>query len=639
MNNPQAKRRIRPTELCQYGEKCYRKNPHHFMEYSHVHLDTIIAQKSAGGEYKIPSELDSSRSIILDQLKIINDLFPSEPLAKKVALSSSERDAPASASKNIAGSASAGTVGTADKRAGNKEQEDKGKPKDVEAVSKKSPVETNSSSSSSSFSSSSSSNSSSINSTSNNSSSATNSSTSQQKITEHPRNIRDYIPVVLPRGKMAEKLAKAAPYNYFLTAITSSPRTHTEPLSITLQEILDPSLGEIESTVQINYMVDIGWLLGHYHFAGCLDKPMLVLYGNETPELQTISQKKPQVSAHFVRMATPFATHHTKMMLLGYKDKSMRVVVSTANLYEDDWHNRVQGLWISPRLEELPDTYDTTAGESPTQFRNELLKYLTAYNIPRLQPWLTRIRKSNFSAINVFLITSVPGTHNSGTNGYPYGHPKVGWLLSKHSAPIEDTSPLVAQSSSIGSFGANANVWLLSEFTNSFRRDSQPLGLRKVPQFRMIYPSFNNVMASHDGALGGGCLPYGDQTHKKQTWLQKYMFQWKASGRFRTQSMPHIKTYARWTDKKLFWFLLTSANLSKAAWGSFNKGNKISTPIRVANYEAGVLFLPKFVTGGQAFPMDAPDGDVPAFPSLYDIPLTPFGCDDTPFLSDILFGA
>lgn len=69
---------------------------------------------------------------------------------------------------------------------------------------------------------------------------------------------------------MAKKLEQAAPYNLFLTAITDSKPTHSEPLSVTLQEILDESLGEIESTVQINFMVDIGWLLGHYYFAGIL---------------------------------------------------------------------------------------------------------------------------------------------------------------------------------------------------------------------------------------------------------------------------------------------------------------------------------------------------------------------------------
>lgn len=194
------------------------------------------------------------------------------------------------------------------------------------------------------------------------------------------------------------------------------------------------------------------------------------------------------------------------MMLLGYKDQSMRVVVSTANLYEDDWHNRTQGLWISDRLPPLPDGSDTTHGESPTQFRNELLKYLTTYKLPQIQPWLVRIRKCDFSAINVFLVTSVPGTHHETTNGYAHGHGRVSWLLSKYAASIEDTSPIVAQSSSLGSFGANPNVWLASEFVNSFRRDSQSVGLRKVPPIRVIYPSFNNVVGSHDGLLGGGCL-------------------------------------------------------------------------------------------------------------------------------------
>lgn len=84
------------------------------------------------------------------------------------------------------------------------------------------------------------------------------------------KNIHDYISVVNPRGQMATKLLLAAPYNFFLTTITASSATYSEQLSITMQEILDTSLGEIESTVQINFMVDIGWLLGQYYFAGCL---------------------------------------------------------------------------------------------------------------------------------------------------------------------------------------------------------------------------------------------------------------------------------------------------------------------------------------------------------------------------------
>ena len=59
--------------------------------------------------------------------------------------------------------------------------------------------------------------------------------------------------------------------------------------------------------------------------------------------------------------------------------------------------------------------------------------------------------------------------------------------------------------------------------------------------------------------------------------------------------MPHIKSFARYSSdyKKLYWFLLTSANLSKAAWGKLEKKE---TQIFIMSYEIGVLFLPSFVS-------------------------------------------
>lgn len=591
-----AKNRTKPTTTCQYAEKCYRLNPHHFMEYNHEHLDEIMSANSEKNidEYEFPFECSAEKPILSKQIKIILDLFPQ----KGTNLNDDGKK-----TSDICNTISNVTEGRANRIITSSDTSTQGTKRNIG----------------------------------NDDSSCSNSGTSTKR---HAPNIHDFIKVVLPKGNMAKKLEKSRPYNYFLTVITSSQKTHDEPLSITFQEIFDPSLGELESSVQINYMVDVGWLLGHYHFAGCLDKPLLILYGNETPELHTISQKKPQVCAHLVQMGNPFATHHTKMMLLGYKDGSMRVVVSTANLYEDDWHNRTQGLWLSEKLEAMSDSYDTVAGESSTGFRNDLLRYLTSYNNPKLQPWLVRIRKTDFTSVNVFLVTSVPGTHYETTNaGYPYGHARVSYLLSKHATEIEDAVPVVAQSSSLGSFGANVNVWLGTEFLNSFRRDSRSIGLRTMPSLRVIYPSFNNVTNSHDGLLGGGCLPYGNQVNQKQPWLQQYFYQWKANCRYRSQAMPHIKTYCRWNGDKLYWFLLTSANISKAAWGSFNKTAKLNVPIRVNNYEAGVLFLPKFLTNTDYFSMNESDQSTPIFPKLYDIPLTKYAIDDTPFLSDCLFDA
>jgi tyrosyl-DNA phosphodiesterase 1 len=235
--------------------------------------------------------------------------------------------------------------------------------------------------------------------------------------------LKNYFKVVMPMGKMAEKLEKAAPYNFFLSSITDSKPTHSEHLSITFQgkqirlsswqvaikyfffsfrfvpEILDHSLGELESSVQINFMIDIGWLLGNYYFAGYAMEPLLILYGDESPEIRDIATKRKNVVALKVQMPTPFSCSHSKVGLYGYHDGSMRVVVSTANLYEDDWQNRVQGIWMSLKLPALPSNSDTDAGESPTGFRADLLQYLITYRVTQLQPWISRIRKTDFSSV------------------------------------------------------------------------------------------------------------------------------------------------------------------------------------------------------------------------------------------------
>lgn len=57
-------------------------------------------------------------------------------------------------------------------------------------------------------------------------------SSSSSKMT---RDIHQYISVVNPKGQMQKKLDQAAPYNFFLTTITDSKPTHKEPLSITFQ--------------------------------------------------------------------------------------------------------------------------------------------------------------------------------------------------------------------------------------------------------------------------------------------------------------------------------------------------------------------------------------------------------------------
>ncbi|KAF9812413.1 hypothetical protein SFRURICE_005524 [Spodoptera frugiperda] len=95
-------------------------------------------------------------------------------------------------------------------------------------------------------------------------------------------------------------------------------------------------------------------------------------------------------------------------------------------------------------------------------------------------------------------------------------------------------------------------------------------------------------------------IPY-DLPPVKYTSDMKAWVQWQAKSTCRNQAMPHIKSYTRYSNGKAAFYLLTSANISKAAWGQVNKGNGA---LRIMSYEAGVLLLPKFVINEDYFPLD-----------------------------------
>lgn len=109
------------------------------------------------------------------------------------------------------------------------------------------------------------------------------------------------------------------------------------------------------------------------------------------------------------------------MSILHYEDGSIRLVISTANLYIDDWENRTQGfvnlnffvmniqkvialfihfrLWLSPACHPLPNPLDVANGESPTGFKRSLINYLTSYSMPCLSSYLQIVKSTDFSHI------------------------------------------------------------------------------------------------------------------------------------------------------------------------------------------------------------------------------------------------
>ena len=141
------------------------------------------------------------------------------------------------------------------------------------------------------------------------------------------------------------KLEAAAPYNYLLSKVKASPTTQRSLDSVFLADLLHPSLGRLASSLQINFMVDLDFLMMNYEVTKTENLPLVLLYGHDNPELSSpqLPQVYPNLRAIRIRPKSPFGTHHSKMMVLLYEDGGVRVVVHTANLVPSDWENRTQG--------------------------------------------------------------------------------------------------------------------------------------------------------------------------------------------------------------------------------------------------------------------------------------------------------
>lgn len=111
----------------------------------------------------------------------------------------------------------------------------------------------------------------------------------------------------------------------------------------------------------------------------------------------------------------------------------------------------------------------------------------------------------------------------------------------------------------------------------------------------------------------------------------------------RGRAAPHIKTYIRHNGQGMIdWALITSANLSKQAWGdALNQKGEM----RVASWEIGVLFWPELfgekVTMVPSFKSDHPNcnadlGDTATTVGLrmpYSMPLQQYGPGEKPWVA------
>lgn len=108
----------------------------------------------------------------------------------------------------------------------------------------------------------------------------------------------------------------------------------------------------------------------------------------------------------------------------------------------------------------------------------------------------------------------------------------------------------------------------------------------------------------------------------------------------RKRAAPHIKTYIRFGKASIDWALVTSANMSKQAWGeALNSGGEV----RIASWEIGVLVWPALFAENAkmvgTFQKDAPptsEGEESSVVGLripYNLPLQMYGENEKPWVA------
>ncbi|KND93243.1 putative tyrosyl-DNA phosphodiesterase [Tolypocladium ophioglossoides CBS 100239] len=306
--------------------------------------------------------------------------------------------------------------------------------------------------------------------------------------------------------------------------------------------------------------------------------------------LQQDASEFDNVQLHVAPMPEMFGTHHSKMMVLLRHGDTAQVIVHTANMIAKDWINMTNAVWPSPLLPKLSEPNDASQGShssafgSGDKFKSDLLSYLRSYDRRKLtcSPLVDELSQYDFSSIRAALVASVPGRHDV----HDLSETAWGWAALKKCLRcipcVDGDSEIVVQVSSIATLGAKDD-WLQKTLFDSLATCKKQTAKRS--KFKVVFPTADEIRQSIDGYASGGSIYtkiQSPQQVKQLQYLLPMFHRWANDGENgrelpseaetldggRQRAAPHIKTYMRYNDKKTVdWAMLTSANLSKQAWG------------------------------------------------------------------------
>ena len=161
-------------------------------------------------------------------------------------------------------------------------------------------------------------------------------------------------------------------------------------------------------------------------------------------------------------------------------------------------------------------------------------------------------------------------------------------------------------------------------------------------KLQLIYPTVHEIRQSLEGYVGGVSVP-GSTRNTRKPFLQKLYKRWSSSIStnpiWKSDHVPHIKTYYQIaaSGESMEWFVLTSHNLSKAAWGEIKTLPRLhGRRLFVRHWELGVMMTPSGLGCERLVPWSTMEHGV----SCATVPLPfrlfpePYRKDDSPWTVD-----
>lgn len=431
--------------------------------------------------------------------------------------------------------------------------------------------------------------------------------------------------------------------------------------TVTLHELI--GVRDLQQTFQFNFNVDVPFFTSFLH-EDFLAKKKKVTFITGGSVLAGLPLRPPNFTELIPFLPHRYASHHSKMMVNFYEDKTVEVVIMSANLTAIDYSGLTQGIWRSGRLKK-----HLTKTSHGKRFRRDLCNYLKKYGLSVIRDLADQLHDCDFSDVTVELVASVPGSFTyESSKSETYGYHKLRQVLARNKLLVKDTllkHNILAQVSSIASpynysTKAGKTASLLSHILcpSVFEDYDGPLEQgadaaiasqrERNYEPHLIFPTAREIAHSSLGFLSGTAVhfSYKDSPASRLQYsqnLKPYFCKWHSLENitYRENTTPHIKVYAcdngdDW--KSLKWILMGSHNLSKQAWG-YPSLKAPSTAI-VSSYELSVL-----ASGGKQGLIPVYDSDYARKKSQHPVrlpfklPPEPYGPKDKPWSPAIDWGS